>query len=590
MTLRRLRRSLVIVAVSCSMSCTSAQALIFHHFLGAFVPPVLGDHADEVVTIGGIDQSTGDLYVVLTSRKGFGANALYKYDSAGHEADFSASAPYIIGNRLMGTPTGPGGSVEPFIFGSPAEAQVAIDSSTGATKGDIYVTETLRGVVDVFASDGLYLGRLTGSSLPEGPYGGENEPCGVAVDSTGSVYIGDYSGFVDKYTPTANPLTDSDYVAELTGVEHPCLLAVDSDGNVYADTYSHGPLTKYAPSQLSPPSASLSIGTVFDPENEVFGVAVNPGADPLTGQANEVYLREAGDIAQYTSTGTLVSRFGSLITGNGEGTTAVDGATGEVYATTTEGSHSTVLVDRFGPAVVQPDVTTSVPAANVTGASATISGTVGPDGLDAHYYFQYGLSTRYGLVSPSIAGVDAGSGGAGCSQPGGAGCSTVPATANLTGLQPNATYHYRLDAFDVNGLDTGEDQSFTTPPLAPTLIDEFDLGRDAGDGDPRRAGEPEQRGHRRSASVRYERGLRYELPERGHWLELRRGRRGPGADGPAAGDDLPLPRDRDQRDLAPRWQRRPGRDLYDAAPDAASRANGRGERRVAERGEHRGHD
>jgi hypothetical protein len=42
------------------------------------------------------------------------------------------------------------------------------------------------------------------------------------------------------------------------------------------------------------------------------------------------------------------------------------------------------------------------------------------------------------------------------------GDSPVPVTANLSGLQPGTVYHYRLDATDANGTNSGQDQEFTT--------------------------------------------------------------------------------------------------------------------------------
>jgi hypothetical protein len=97
------------------------------------------------------------------------------------------------------------------------------------------------------------------------------------------------------------------------------------------------------------------------------------------------------------------------------------------------------------------------PATNVAQSSATVNGTVNPNGTDTTYYFQYGTTTSYGSSTTST---DAGSGS-----------SNVPVSANLTGLAPSTTYHYRVVAVSTTaGTTDGTDQTFTTttPPTATT--------------------------------------------------------------------------------------------------------------------------
>jgi hypothetical protein len=83
-------------------------------------------------------------------------------------------------------------------------------------------------------------------------------------------------------------------------------------------------------------------------------------------------------------------------------------------------------------------------------------GTVDPGAADTTYFFQYGTSVNYGQSSASS---DAGSGSA-----------DVAVSASLSGLTPGATYHYRLVAKNSDGIDYGQDATFTTnaAPLAVT--------------------------------------------------------------------------------------------------------------------------
>ena len=105
--------------------------------------------------------------------------------------------------------------------------------------------------------------------------------------------------------------------------------------------------------------------------------------------------------------------------------------------------------------VVAPGATTG-PASAVTDQSATLNGSVDPQGAPASYRFEYGTTTAYGSTTPST---DASSGGA------------VAAAATLGGLSPATTYHYRVVATNAGGVTNGADQTFTTaspPPPAST--------------------------------------------------------------------------------------------------------------------------
>ena len=104
------------------------------------------------------------------------------------------------------------------------------------------------------------------------------------------------------------------------------------------------------------------------------------------------------------------------------------------------------------------DYVTTGSAGSVTSSSATVSGSVNPNGLATSYHFQYGTSTSYGssTTAGSVAAVS----------------SAVAASAALSGLAPGTTYHYRLVASNADGATNGADKTFTTasaPPPAPPL-------------------------------------------------------------------------------------------------------------------------
>jgi len=91
----------------------------------------------------------------------------------------------------------------------------------------------------------------------------------------------------------------------------------------------------------------------------------------------------------------------------------------------------------------------------VTTDSATLNGTVNPNGASTTYYFEYGTTTSYGSTTTVT---EAGSG-----------TSAVSVNAGISGLGLNITYHFRLVATNSVGTTNGSDQTFTTNALAPSV-------------------------------------------------------------------------------------------------------------------------
>ncbi len=109
----------------------------------------------------------------------------------------------------------------------------------------------------------------------------------------------------------------------------------------------------------------------------------------------------------------------------------------------------------FSTLAVAPSVVTDAPTAVGT-ASATLRGTVNAQNASTAVTFEYGRNTGYGTVvsaspSPIAGGAD------------------TSVSANLSGLQPFATYHYRVVGGNYAGTAWGLDQAFTTSASAPTV-------------------------------------------------------------------------------------------------------------------------
>jgi hypothetical protein len=113
----------------------------------------------------------------------------------------------------------------------------------------------------------------------------------------------------------------------------------------------------------------------------------------------------------------------------------------------------------LAPAVAhaRPTVVTGAPT-DVTSTSATLNGTVTPDGTDTTYAFVYGVNRYTAHTAPGSAG---------------SGTDAVAVSAHVDGLSAATTYHVRLVAFSHRGIDIGADVAFATlatpipVPVAP---------------------------------------------------------------------------------------------------------------------------
>jgi hypothetical protein len=96
-------------------------------------------------------------------------------------------------------------------------------------------------------------------------------------------------------------------------------------------------------------------------------------------------------------------------------------------------------------------------AANVTQQTATIGGSVNPNGAATTYFFQYGPTSLYGAATPTAALAG--------------GRSAKSVATPIAGLAPFIVYHYRLVANNAHGLSKGADRTFKTPrqPLGLVL-------------------------------------------------------------------------------------------------------------------------
>jgi hypothetical protein len=299
-------------------------------------------------------------------------------------------------------------------FSCTGPGDVAVDDSTSLTDwaaGDVYVSAPFTGAVDVFKPEAKggekYVTQLLGQEPGPNPAHPFEGPYGVAVSAVnGDVLVVDGTA-VDVFEPTT--LNTYVFVRRITG----------------APGGSFGSIPVIATDNVN--------GDVYISETGLQGEGAVDEFGP-----EGVYL------GRMTGSDTPTGSFGEARS------LAVDPATHNVYVFDRHEGHA--FLDIFGENLVVPNVTTGA-ASNVKPYSATVAGTVDPvNAGTATCEFVWGTTTTFGEKTPCSATVPNGEGAA-------------PVTATIGGLQPDTTYHYRLEASNANYKNVGEtsqDQEFTT--------------------------------------------------------------------------------------------------------------------------------
>lgn len=363
-----------------------------------------------------VDESTGDVFVFDEQE-----SKIEKFDAAGDPVNFSA-----LGTNAI--PASAQWGVD--------EAQVAVDNSSGPAKGDIYVA-TSSSKVAIYGSDGQPLGFI--ESDPDHPWG---RACGVAVDRAGNVYVGLVSNNVNRYTPTANPVTRADYTGSLTEFDYICNVGADVEGNVYVDN----------------PRGSIGSVVKFDPSQ--FGKALSHGTQLVNGDARtlavansfsgELFIDFEGEVLQYDSSGNRLSAFGGSVSGLG-----FNARNGKLYLA----NASSKTVEVWQGQVDLPNLQTGDATGLSSSGAAILNGAVEPEESSVQACsFQYGTSTAYGTTVPCEQSTPL------------SGNVPVPVSADLSGVPLNKVFHYRLSAENSNGTASGEDETFAI--LVPPTVED----------------------------------------------------------------------------------------------------------------------
>ncbi|MGC2375091.1 MAG: hypothetical protein WA484_14555 [Solirubrobacteraceae bacterium] len=411
---------------------------------------------------------------------------------------------------------------EPTVQATPTE--VAFNQPDGVAvdrEGDVYISDYASRTIYEYNSKGEDVRGIQFNKISSGgSVGALEQPAEVVVDATGNMYVQGSEPEAGLYKLKRNSFIGEVQSSEtLTGFEdepHPHGLAVDqTTGLLFVASLDGGSddflITEH--DQTGSVISTFGQETLGSGSNIRRGIAVNETVGEAT--SGDVYV-VSGDgkaIDVFSPLVPLASASTGGVASNGrtgatvEGTVNPESKTLEAdceveYGTTTEyGSSvpcspssagtgetpvhvtavlsgllaSTVYHYRFlavnsNGANPGPDATFETLASvegvltgeaiDISQTGAVLTGALKPNGVDAHYYFQYGESTAYGAAVPVPPGEDAGT------------VAEKLAEIPVEGLKANTAYHFRLVASNELGTTYGGDKALVTLPNKPTVISE----------------------------------------------------------------------------------------------------------------------
>ena len=166
-----------LLPLATSLLCAGPALAATHYGLvGSFGVP--GAEAGQFTSPAGVAVSEvgatkGDVYVVDQ-----GNNRVEWFNSTGSKFEGQFTGSGLLANEK--------GKAAPAALSEPEG--IAIDNSSGPSKGDVYVVDKSQGVIDKFSATGEYLFQLTGFATAV---------VGVAVDTSGDVWVPELEGGVD---------------------------------------------------------------------------------------------------------------------------------------------------------------------------------------------------------------------------------------------------------------------------------------------------------------------------------------------------------------------------------------------------------
>jgi hypothetical protein len=441
-----------------------------HVFTGEFgkpcaLQPCQGEFLQKPSDVA-VGEEAGQVYVLDEGEPGqFGRVVRFNTDGTKVEGEFDGSGTHGEGTAAGGDlqlgeiPTGrfeePDGIAvdNSCALRKLKEPKLAIATceAEDPSNGDVYVLDSgsTHGVIDKYTADGKYVGQINEEGSPF--FG---EPSGVAVDSAGTLWL--LTAVSTQIRGYSNALANQFVPPQLTlqapwGTTFPRAgLAVDQHGDFYADIGTSngvGVVPRVAEWNDAGTVLHEQLGT-----KEASGVAV----DQSSGVA---FVDNQTNISVFNPEGEQFDRLGQgeLTAGTG---LAVDAGSESLYAADASGK---VLLFGQGPPtapVIEGESFSAVGSDRATlSAEINPSSEEKPEEGQSEYFFEYGPCVTLDPESCKESGYEH------STSPGELppDFEVHPVSAEVAGLQPNSTYHFRARARNKHGeAAPGKEETFTT--------------------------------------------------------------------------------------------------------------------------------
>src|SRR3984957_3688768 len=444
-----------VIAMAVIWSVAPAFAHEHYTFTGSFGTE--GSAAGELSNPGSMamNEETGDIYVADTGNRRideFSSSGLFIRAWGWGVANGAAEPQRCEVSCLQGISGSSPGEFEDPIF-------VAVDNSSGKSKGDVYVADNADSLVTKFDSNGNLItnwgnngtghvanGQLNGSNATpktgkyttvEGPFRAPFD--GIAVGFSGALWVESDPEYVFEFDESG-AFAQSWYAES---GHTPFGIDVDISGNVYVimgfDQVEERGLD------------GSQLGRL--PTQHVTGMAIDPST-------NEIYADSDGLIEHYASTCRPevesscqpTESFESPQSAGGTSLT-VSSSTGLIYVVVPDMDDIAI----FTPEVPAPPAIESQDVSFVTSGSATFSARVHPNGSETLYHVEYGPTTSYGETVPVPDGIV------------GSGFDGQEVNVHVQDLIAHTIYHFRVVYRNSLGTVYGKDEEFTTQASGSAL-------------------------------------------------------------------------------------------------------------------------
>jgi hypothetical protein len=414
--------------------------------------------------------SSGDMYVAFIN------NAVVKYTASSAynpqfatvidaestravTVDRSTDTVYVLHNNRAQAYEPDGTEIAEFATGiSTGLRGIAIDEATK----DIFVSDSNGGghihAFETVVAPDLATGAASGITRTEATISGEVAPDpeggGEVTECFFEYGLSDSYGSIAPCDPGPGYPVAAEVSADLGGLEldttyHYRLVA----GNATANSTNYGDDRTF---ETAPAVADLTVEPVSDVTQS--STTLN-GSFTGNGEPTAFYF-EWGPTTAY---GNRTAEPPGEAVGSPVGPTPLSAELGglDIYLPTSGTYHyRLVATNEAGTTVGADHIFHTAPpflpgiggtsATSVTPTGATLGAEVNPGNGQTVYLFEYGTSASYGSATPIGEAIEAGE-------------ETHPIAADVSGLTPATTYHYRAVALNFGGTSYGPDRTFTTP-------------------------------------------------------------------------------------------------------------------------------